>query len=171
MRGTALCLSLLAVWLTAGPHIVVAQSAIVFTHVSVIDGTDSLPRADQTVIIRGRHIVAVGPSRISNPPPNARVVDARGKFLIPGLWDMHVHTTVIGGRNLLGMYVANGVTGVRDMAGDWDTFCRRGDERSLPTGWSVPASSLQGRTSRAATSRSHTSSRGRSMRHERESTR
>jgi len=55
-------------------------------------------------------------------PSDARVVDARGKFLIPGLWDMHVHTSIIGGRALLALYIANGVTGVRDMAGDWDTL-------------------------------------------------
>ena len=42
--------------------------------------------------------------------------------MIPGLWDMHVHTTVAAGRTLLGLYVANGVTGVRDMAGEWDTL-------------------------------------------------
>ena len=52
----------------------------------------------------------------------ARVIDGRGKFLIPGLWDMHVHTAIAGGRALLGLYVANGVTGVRDMAGDWPTL-------------------------------------------------
>src|SRR6185436_15829201 len=41
---------------------------------------------------------------------------------IPGLWDMHVHTAIAGGRELLSLYIANGVTGVRDMAGDWDTL-------------------------------------------------
>jgi imidazolonepropionase-like amidohydrolase len=55
-------------------------------------------------------------------PAGARVIDGRGKFLIPGLWDMHVHTAIAGGRALLGLYVANGVTGVRDMAGDWPTL-------------------------------------------------
>jgi imidazolonepropionase-like amidohydrolase len=66
--------------------------------------------------------VTVAPSRATRPPAGARVVDGRGKFLIPGLWDMHVHTAMIGGREMLGLYVANGVTGVRDMAGDWDTL-------------------------------------------------
>jgi imidazolonepropionase-like amidohydrolase len=49
-------------------------------------------------------------------------VEGRGKFLIPGLWDMHVHTAIVGGREVLALYVANGVTGVRDMAGDWATL-------------------------------------------------
>jgi imidazolonepropionase-like amidohydrolase len=102
----------------------VAQRPIAFTHVAVIDGADSTPRLDQTVIVRGTRISAVGPSRSSLVPPGARVVDARGKFLMPGLWDMHVHTSIIGGRALLALYVANGVTGVRDMAGDWDTLTK-----------------------------------------------
>jgi imidazolonepropionase-like amidohydrolase len=98
------------------------QRPIAFTHTTVIDGSDSIPRPDQTVIIRGERIAVVGASRSTPVPADARIVNARGTFLIPGLWDMHVHTAVIGGRGLLGLYVANGVTGVRDMAGDWDSL-------------------------------------------------
>jgi imidazolonepropionase-like amidohydrolase len=90
--------------------------------VSVIDGSDSVERRDQTVVIHGNRIVSVAPSRSTPTPPCARVVRARGKFLIPGLWDMHVHSAVVGGRGILALYVANGVTGVRDMAGDWATL-------------------------------------------------
>jgi imidazolonepropionase-like amidohydrolase len=50
------------------------------------------------------------------------VIDGRGKFLMPGLWDMHVHLAMPGGREVLSLYIANGVTGVRDMAGDWATL-------------------------------------------------
>ncbi len=99
-----------------------AQQPLVVTHVTVIDGTHSTPRPDQTVVVRGNRIVTVAPSGSVRVPAAARVVEGRGKFLIPGLWDMHVHTAVIGGRELLGLYVANGVTGVRDMAGDWATL-------------------------------------------------
>ncbi|NOT09843.1 MAG: amidohydrolase family protein [Gemmatimonadales bacterium] len=98
------------------------EEALAFTNVSVIDGTDSLPRRDQTVVVRGNRIEQVGPSGTVRAPAGARVVPAAGKFLIPGLWDMHVHTAVAGGRDLLGLYIANGVTGVRDMAGDWPTL-------------------------------------------------
>lgn len=100
----------------------VAQAPFAFTHANVIDGRDSTPRRDQTVMIRGRRITAVGPAHSVVIPGNARVIDARGKYLIPGLWDMHVHTSIVGGRRLLELFVANGVTGVRDMAGDWDTL-------------------------------------------------
>jgi imidazolonepropionase-like amidohydrolase len=48
------------------------------------------------------------------------VIDGRGKYLIPGLWDMHVHTVVPAGDEVLTLYVANGVTGIRDMAGELD---------------------------------------------------
>jgi len=99
-----------------------AQSSLAITHVTVIDGTDSTPRLDQTVIIRGNRIVSAGPARSVKVPAAARVVDARRKFLVPGFWDMHTHTAIAGGRDLLSLYVANGVTGVRDMAGDWDTL-------------------------------------------------
>jgi imidazolonepropionase-like amidohydrolase len=99
-----------------------AQNVVAFTHVTVIDARDSLPRRDQTVIIRGNRIITSAPTRSTHLPANARIIDGRGKFLIPGLWDMHVHTATIAGRELLGLYVANGVTGVRDMASDWATI-------------------------------------------------
>jgi hypothetical protein len=98
------------------------DSAVAFTNVTVIDGSDSLPRRDQTVVVRGNRIVAVGPSRETSPPPRSRVVDGRGKFLVPGFWDMHVHTDVPDGRDVLALYVVNGVTGVRDMAGRWEVL-------------------------------------------------
>ena len=95
---------------------------LAITHVTVIDGRDSTPRADQTVIIRGTRITSVSPSASVTVPASARLIDGRGKYLIPGLWDMHVHTVVVRGRDVLPLYIANGVTGVRDMAGEWDTL-------------------------------------------------
>lgn len=100
------------------------QQTVVISHVTVIDGRSATPRRDQTVVIKGNRIVAVGPTTTLASPSGFRTIDGRGKFLIPGLWDMHVHTAIIGGRALLGLYVANGVTGVRDMAGDLDTLRR-----------------------------------------------
>jgi len=82
------------------------------TNVAVIDMTGAPARDGQTVVIQGNRIVSVGKGAA---PRGARVIDGRGKFLIPGLWDMHVHLTVPGGETLLSLYVANGVTGVRDM--------------------------------------------------------
>lgn len=93
-----------------------------FTNVTVIDGRRPEPRTDRTVVIRGNRIVAEGPSVTVKTPAGARVIDGRGKFLIPGLWDMHVHITMPGGREVLPLYIAKGVTGVRDMASDWTTL-------------------------------------------------
>lgn len=100
-------------------------TSVAITHVSVIDGRDSVARDDQTVIVRGTRIATVAPSSQVSIPPGATVVDGRGKYLVPGFWDMHVHTAISGipeARTLLGLYIANGVTGVRDMAGAWDTL-------------------------------------------------
>jgi imidazolonepropionase-like amidohydrolase len=115
--STAILVALVGLAGSAG-----AQQPLVFTHVTVIDGAQAAPRADHTVIIEEHRIVAVAPSGSAIVPEGARIVDARGKFLMPGLWDMHVHAAVVGGRELLGLYVANGVTGVRDMAGEWATL-------------------------------------------------
>ena len=95
-----------------------ALQLIAIAHATVIDPAAGSTRPDMTVLVRGTHIEAAGPSRSVRIPAGTRVIDATGKYLIPGLWDMHVHTDVPGGRALLGLYVANGVTGVRDMDGD-----------------------------------------------------
>ncbi len=101
-----------------------AAPAIAFTHVSVIDGRSAEPRTDRTVLVRGTRIEVEGPAASTRIPPDARVIDGRGKYLIPGLWDMHVHTVMPGGADVLWLYVANGVTGVRDMAGNWDELTK-----------------------------------------------
>ena len=98
-----------------------APLTTVFHRVNVVDARSAAPRMEQTVTVRGNRIVSVEPSRGTTIPPGATVVDGRGRYLIPGLWDMHVHTAITGGRALLALYVANGVTGVRDMAGEWPT--------------------------------------------------
>jgi imidazolonepropionase-like amidohydrolase len=85
---------------------------LVITHVTVIDVTGKPAQPDQTVVIRGPRIVDIGQSKVLTVPKDAQVVDGTGKFLIPGLWDMHVH---IGFQQLLGLYLPNGVTGIRQM--------------------------------------------------------
>jgi imidazolonepropionase-like amidohydrolase len=72
---------------------------------------------DTTVVVTGDTITSVTQHGI--PPDSARVIDGRGKFLIPGLWDMHAH--IEGNeRAWLPLYIANGVTGIRDMGADLD---------------------------------------------------
>ena len=88
-----------------------------FKHVTVIDVARGLTQADQTVLITGNRIAAVGPAGKVRVPVGAQVIDARGKFLIPGLSDMHVHLTDMR-EVAVPLLIANGVTSVRDMGGD-----------------------------------------------------
>jgi len=90
---------------------------VAITHATVIDVATGTRTLDQTIVVSGRRISAVGASARTSVPTGAVVVDARGKFVIPGLWDMHVHNDLPGGRALLPLFIAHGVTGVRDMNG------------------------------------------------------
>ena len=105
-----------------------SREALVFQHVTVIDGTGRAPQPDQTVVIVGNRIIAIGPAGRTKFDKSARVIDARGKFLIPGLWDMHVHLAGVSADpswsrdTLLPLLLTNGITGVRDMGGDLDVL-------------------------------------------------
>jgi imidazolonepropionase-like amidohydrolase len=96
-------------------------NTVALNHVTVIDGTGASPQADRTVVISGGRIASVSQAP---PPHEARVIDGRGKFLIPGLCDMHVHLAGVTAdpkwskATLLPLLIANGVTTVRDMGGD-----------------------------------------------------
>jgi imidazolonepropionase-like amidohydrolase len=84
--------------------------------VNVIDVRPGTIRPHMNVVIAGDRIAAVGPLSPTKVPARATVIDGKGKFLIPGLWDMHVHVgTDIRGLRLL---LAAGITGARDMGGD-----------------------------------------------------
>lgn len=90
---------------------------LAFEHVTVIDMKIPEPRRNQTVLIEDERIIAVGPTGKVRVPKQAQVIHAKGKFLIPGLWDAHVHITKAG-PNSLPLFIANGITSVRDMGGD-----------------------------------------------------
>ena len=96
--------------------------ALAITHVTVINTTGPIVR-DATVVISDGRIASIGSA---GPPPSAEIVDGRGKFVIPGLWDMHVHLSW-STSSALPVFVANGVTTVRDMGStlgeidDWRT--------------------------------------------------
>ncbi|MBL0176327.1 MAG: amidohydrolase family protein [Ignavibacteria bacterium] len=90
------------------------RTALVLVHVHVIDATGAPAKADMTVVIEGDRITAIGASERTRIPADARLVDGRGKFLIPGLWDMHVHWY---NEKYLPLFIANGVTGIRQMFG------------------------------------------------------
>ncbi len=86
------------------------------THVTVIDTITGKEVQDRTVIVSGDRISEVRDSKGTKPPAGAKVVDGRGKYLIPGLWDMHVHAVVAERLDtMFPTFVANGVLGIRDM--------------------------------------------------------
>lgn len=91
------------------------------THVTVIDSKQE--RLDeQTVLVNGNKIEAVGPTSEIELPKSARVIDGTGKFLIPGLWDAHVHLTYDQdiGPSMFKLFMVNGITSIRDTGGQLD---------------------------------------------------
>jgi imidazolonepropionase-like amidohydrolase len=88
------------------------QQSIVLEHVTVIDVVGGSVLADRSIVVAGGRIAASGRAGEVAVPAGAKVIDATGKYAIPGLWDMHVHFLV---KSYGALFVANGVTGVRVM--------------------------------------------------------
>ena len=122
----------LALALAAGlTDVAVAQSfdefvavrgpVIALTHAKVIDGTGAPALTDQTIVIEGDRITAVGPSGSVQVPANAEVVDLSGRTVIPGLVGLHNHSYYTGGNGRAAqlsfsgsrLYLASGVTTIR----------------------------------------------------------
>jgi len=98
-----------------------ANESVAIVGVTVVDPSSiQSPATDQTILISDGLIRAVGPSSTVAVPANARRIDARGKFAIPGLWDAHVHFMNTG-VTALPLFVAHGVTSVREMGGYIDS--------------------------------------------------
>lgn len=98
--------------------------SLAITGVNLIDATGRPTQSNMTVVVTGERIAAIGKTGKVKIPANAEIVDGAGKFLIPGLWDSHLHLTIAvdqtGTTELLSpMLVAYGVTTVREMGGDW----------------------------------------------------
>ena len=93
------------------------NGSIYITHVTVIDTETGKEFRDRTVHISGDRISEVNGSN-SARPSGVRTINGTNKYLIPGLWDMHVHGTRFD--SALPLYIANGVTGVREMFGPPD---------------------------------------------------
>lgn len=96
---------------------------LVLDDVTVVDVAAGALLRGRTVVVRDGAIAAVGPRDGAVLPDGAQVVAGRGRFVIPGLWDAHVHLT-LWGRDALPRAVAHGVTTVRDMGGDAQELLR-----------------------------------------------
>ena len=125
MKRALLCVLLsVAACLAQSP----TSSTLIIHDVTVIDATGAPAKPHQTVIVRGGKIEAIDNSGMGfgGKLPGTHV-DGTGKFLIPGLWDMHVHMVFgdwfPGGKEVtLPLFIANGITGVRDMGGELDVL-------------------------------------------------
>ena len=134
------------------------RPVLVIRNLQVIDVATGHIRSDQTLMIGAGHILAISPGQQVKPPRGARIIDANGLYAVPGLWDMHVHTSSVAMKPrhateegtllhnaefVFPLFVANGVTGVRDMSGNlavlngWRAAIREGrivGPRMLVTG-------------------------------------
>lgn len=93
------------------------QSDLAFVGATVIDGTGNPPLVNGTVVTHAGKIVAVGPAGNVKVPPDAKSIDVSGKYIIPGLWDMHAHYEQVEWGPI---YLAAGVTTVRDVGNEFD---------------------------------------------------
>ena len=119
---------LLSVLLVISPAVSAAEQAdLIIRHATVVDVEHATTRPNQTVVVRGDAIVAVGKDgELADAWTAPQQIDGRGRYLIPGLWDMHVH---FGGgpalaeenKALLPLYIAHGITTIRDCSGDLPT--------------------------------------------------
>lgn len=116
-----------------------SRTPTAITNVTVIDVETGREIPSQTVLISADRIDFVGPAKTARVPRGATVVDGTAKFLIPGLWDMHAHLFSNSGKAgadthawHFPLYVATGVTGIRDM---WTNL----DEIPMVKGWTEEA--------------------------------
>lgn len=122
LRG---CLSLLLVLVIFSTLVVqgAQQPAIAFVNVNVVPFDRERILAGQTVIVREGRIAEIGPTEKTKIPTGAVQIDGRGKYLMPGLADMHVHLTAGPAQpddltsQQLQLFLANGVTTIRNMIG------------------------------------------------------
>ena len=92
-----------------------AKAITVFVGVTVVPMDSPRVMPDQIVVVQGERILEIGSSGAVHVPPGANRIEAHGRFLLPGLADMHVH--LMEGEAYFPLFLANGVTTVRNMAG------------------------------------------------------
>lgn len=102
------------------------EDTLVLTDVNVVDIRSGEIHPDQIIILVKNRITTVGPRKQVHYPRNAPTINGRGAYLIPGLWDMHVHLVFgdwfpLAQQISLPLFVANGITGVRDMGSELET--------------------------------------------------
>jgi len=94
---------------------------LVIRNARLFDPRDLSVTPNTSVLVRGERIVRIAPDAELKAGSDAEIIDAQGRFLMPGLWDNHQHFSGSDGM----LDIANGVTSARDMANDLDTFLKR----------------------------------------------
>lgn len=121
-----LCLTTL---LYAGSKPKTPTEVLIFTNVNVVSLRDGTIARDMTVVIKQGRISGVAKVGLVDQGHDIQMVNANGKYMIPGLWDMHVHSAFVSPawdeKVIYPLYIANGITGVRDMGGDPDVLENR----------------------------------------------
>jgi hypothetical protein len=129
MRTFFIVLLCLRTWAWAQPGPGPSSQTLVFTNVNVVDTRNGRILPGMTVVVKNGQIQGVARLGLISETRNVRVINATGQYMIPGLWDMDVHTADLSAawdeKITYPLYVANGVTGVRDMGGDPDLLERR----------------------------------------------
>jgi Amidohydrolase family len=110
-RPTVKPLFLLLLLASAGPAF---ADELLLRNVNIVDVETGIVSPGRAVVVRDGYIEEIGSRESVQPPPGARVVEGRGRYLIPALWDMHTHPLQA---EALSLFVANGVGGVRIMWG------------------------------------------------------
>ncbi|HEX4665196.1 MAG TPA: hypothetical protein VH207_01245, partial [Chthoniobacterales bacterium] len=95
---------------------------LVIRNARLFDPRDLSVTSGRSVLVRGERIIRIAADADLKPAADAEIIDARGRFLMPGLWDNHQH---FSGPQDGALDLANGVTSARDMANDTDTFLAR----------------------------------------------
>ena len=94
---------------------------LVLQRIKVVDITSGHINKNQTVQISSGRIISIRKYQKKNQSVNGQVIDAKGKYLIPGLWDMHVHISQgpwFNAEKTFALMIANGITGIREMGGN-----------------------------------------------------
>ena len=113
-----------ALLLLATPAFAAEQADLIIHHATVVDIEHERTVPGQSVVVRGDDIVAVGDDQaIARAWTAPQRIEAKGRYLIPGLWDMHVHfgggpDLIEENKALLPLYIAHGITSIRDASGD-----------------------------------------------------
>jgi hypothetical protein len=95
------------------------QTMLVIKHVNIVNVIDGSIQPNMTVSIENKTIKNISPTQETSQTEQTQSIDATGKYMIPGLWDMHVHLARLGSELSFPLFLSNGIVGVRDMGMSW----------------------------------------------------